>query len=53
MFQGAFAILREKVPSVNYVDINIQVYPKSNNSRDHDAQTPPLLAVLYLLNTTR
>jgi hypothetical protein len=26
MFQGEFAILREKVPPVNYIDINM--YPK-------------------------
>ena len=35
-FQRAFAKLREKVPSVNYIDINI--YPKFNNSRDHDGR---------------
>jgi len=36
MFQGAYVIFREKVPSVNYIDINI--YPKFNNSRDRDGR---------------
>jgi len=50
MFQGAFVILREKVRSVNYIDINIQSLTMQEIMT---GEIRRLLAALYVLKMTR